>query len=548
MTDRLHMLPKHRTILESLLEEHLPEVEVWAYGSRVNGRSHDGSDLDLVLRAPGLNEIPVHQVSEFKDAVRESAIPFLVETRDWAQLPERFHREIERRHIVLEVADNLTASVTRSAELLEWKQLNLGGVCSKIGSGATPRGGKDAYLSSGPYALIRSQNVFNNGFRTEGLAYIGELQATKLKNVEVARDDVLLNITGDSVARVCQVRSDILPARVNQHVAIIRPNPSELDPRFLRYALVAPDMQVKLLSWASSGGTRNALTKGMIESLDIAIPPNVQEQRAIAHVLGALDDKIELNQRMNETLEAMARAIFKDWFVDFGPTRAKVEGLTPYLATELWNLFPDALDDKGKPVGWERKPLDEIAMFLNGLALQKFPSSDPSDSLPVIKIAELRSGITGKSNRASREVPLKYIVKDGDFLFSWSGSLLTKFWTEGEGALNQHLFKVSSNQYPAWFFSQWVYHYLEEFQAIAAAKATTMGHIQRRHLKEALTNCPPDDALSVFGLTIGPLVERTIENKLEARTLSKIRDLLLPKLISGEIRLTQAEEIVEEAI
>ncbi len=249
---------------------------------------------------------------------------------------------------------------------------------------------------------------------------------------------------------------------------------------------------------------------------------------------------------MNETLEAMARAIFKDWFVDFGPVRAKMEGRAPYLAPELWELFPDALDGEGKPAGWVRLPLDKIANFLNGLALQKFPALGPDDSLPVIKIAELRAGITPRSSRASYDVPDKYVVRDGDFLFSWSGSLLAKFWTEGEGALNQHLFKVTSERFPSWFVSQWVLHHLEEFQAIAASKTTTMGHIQRRHLKEATTTCPSDGVLSLLGPSIGPLIEHTIKNKLESRKLAETRDLLLPKLMSGEIRLRDAEEAVED--
>ena len=233
--------------------------------------------------------------------------------------------------------------------------------------------------------------------------------------------------------------------------------------------------------------------------------------------------------------------------MDFGPIRAKMEGREPYLVPELWDLFPDALDDEDKPVGWERKPMDEVADFLNGLALQKFPASNPQDSFPVIKIAELRGGLTAKSSRASRDVPDKYIVKDGDFLFSWSGSLMAKFWTEGEGALNQHLFKVTSNRYPDWFFSQWVHHHLQEFQVIAASKATTMGHIQREHLKEAMTICPPDDLIFMLGQTLGPLLERTIKNELETRTLAATRDLLLPKLMSGEIRLAEAEKTSVEA-
>ena len=319
----------------------------------------------------------------------------------------------------------------------------------------------------------------------------------------------------------------------------VKPKSSDLNMRWLYYAIT-----YYKLGEIDDGSPIPSTTRAAVYVRGLEVPP-LHEQEAIAQLLGVLDDKIELNRRTNETLEAMARAIFKDWFVDFGPTRAKVEGRAPYLAPELWDLFPDSLDGEDKPAGWESKPLDEVAEFLNGLALQKFPAADPEDSLPVIRIAELRGGITANSNRASREVPDKYVVKEGDFLFSWSGSLLAKFWTEGEGALNQHLFKVTSNRYPAWFFSQWVHHHLEEFQAIAASKATTMGHIQRGHLKEAMTNCPPDDLLYMLGETVGRLVEHAIKNELESRTLAQTRDLLLPKLMSGEIRLREAVKVVE---
>jgi type I restriction enzyme, S subunit len=145
-------------------------------------------------------------------------------------------------------------------------------LCSKIGSGATPRGGKDVYQQTGHVALIRSQNVYNQKFERTGLAYLLPEHADQLQGVEVQRSDVLLNITGDSVARVCQVPNDVLPARVNQHVAIIRPRPDSVDPRFLRYYLASPQMQQHMLALASAGGTRNALTKGMIE--EFILPPN----------------------------------------------------------------------------------------------------------------------------------------------------------------------------------------------------------------------------------------------------------------------------------
>jgi type I restriction enzyme S subunit len=140
-----------------------------------------------------------------------------------------------------------------------WTPIRLGTVCTKIGSGATPRGGSEVYLARGPYSLIRSQNVYNDGFRRDGLAFIGEAHAQELSNVVVEEDDVLLNITGDSVARCCQVDPSVLPARVNQHVAIIRPDPNRLSPCFLRYCLVSRKMQRQLLSWAGSGRAMHSL-------------------------------------------------------------------------------------------------------------------------------------------------------------------------------------------------------------------------------------------------------------------------------------------------
>lgn len=138
-------------------------------------------------------------------------------------------------------------------------------------------------------------------------------------------------------------------------------------------------------------------------------------------------------------------------------------------------------------------------------------------------------------------MPEKYIVDDGDFLFSWSGSLLAKFWTGGQGALNQHLFKVTSLEYPAWFYTHWVWHHLEDFQMIAASKATTMGHIQRGHLSAATTICPPQPSIAAFGEIIAPLQQRMIDNLIESRTLAATRDALLPKLMSGELRVRDAE-------
>ena len=197
----------------------------------------------------------------------------------------------------------------------DWDLEDLKNICSKIGSGITPRGGEKVYKSEGT-SLIRSQNIHNNSFKKDGLAYIDEPTAKAMKAVTVYKDDVLLNITGDSVARCCMVPGNVLPARVNQHVAIVRTDSNKLNPIFLSYYLTSPKMQVFMLSMAESGGTRNALTKGMIEKFVIP-KPNIFEQKSIANILSIFDETIEMNKRLIHTLEAIGQAIYKHWFVDF---------------------------------------------------------------------------------------------------------------------------------------------------------------------------------------------------------------------------------------
>ena len=252
--------------------------------------------------------------------------------------------------------------------------------------------------------------------------------------------------------------------------------------------------------------------------------------------------------------EAMARALVKAWFVDFEPVRAKMEGRwrrgesLPGLPAHLYDLFPDRLVDSelGEiPEGWEVKSLDEIAHFLNGLALQKYPPKE-GRSLPVIKIAQLRSGNTLGADQASADLDPDYVVTDGDILFSWSGSLEGVVWAGGPGALNQHLFKVTPKCYPRWLCYFGVHVHLEEFRHVAAGKDTTMGHIQRYHLSEAKLAVPPSPLLEVMDRCVSPIFEASWKRHLESRALAALRDALLPKLISGELRVKDAERFLEE--
>jgi type I restriction enzyme S subunit len=392
--------------------------------------------------------------------------------------------------------------------------------------------------------LVRLSGLDRGASLLSGCNYLDpDLVEKKWSHFALQKGDILLSASA-SLGRIAVVDDEGVGAIAYTGIIRMRPRDERLIAPFIRYLLEGPNFQQQAEAFGAGSVIRH-FGPMHLRQMNVLLPPPV-EQRAIAHILGTLDDKIELNRRRNQTLEAMARALFKDWFVDFGPVRAKMEGREPYLPADLWQHFPDRLDDEGKPEGWSERPLDEIADFLNGLALQKFPATNRDDSLPVIKIAELRNGVSAKSDRASREVPAKYIIKDGDFLFSWSGSLLAKFWTEGEGALNQHLFKVTSEHYPIWFVSHWVHHHLEEFQAIAASKATTMGHIQRGHLKAAMTLCPPENVLERLGVVIAPLISQAILNELESRKLAQLRDTLLPKLISGELRIPDVEAFLKE--
>jgi type I restriction enzyme S subunit len=337
------------------------------------------------------------------------------------------------------------------------------------------------------------------------------------------------------------IGSDFWPLNTTLWVKDFKGN----DRRFCYYLLKSLD-----LAHFNAGSGVPTLNRNHIHPLPVTVPTSSDEQRAIAHILGTLDDKVELNRRMSETLEAMARGLFKSWFADFDPVRDKAEGRDPCLPKPLADLFPARLVDSelGEiPEGWEVKSLDEIARFLNGLALQKYPPVGDR-SLPVVKIAQLRAGNTIGADRASADLDADYVVADGDILFSWSGSLECVLWAGGKGALNQHLFKVTSATYPRWLCYFGVHAHLEDFRHIAAGKATTMGHIQRHHLSDAKLAIPPAQLMGAMNKQLDTMVESLWKREVESRTLAALRDALLPKLMSGELRVRNAERFIERAV
>lgn len=335
----------------------------------------------------------------------------------------------------------------------------------------------------------------------------------------------------------------------NQRIGLVEIHDEEkLDKRFLFYRLRASDYRQHILATAS-GSTVRHTSPGRICQFETTLPP-IDKQRAIAEVLGALDDKIEQNRRTARALERLAQKIFQAWFVDFEPVKAKAAGATgfPSMPQPVFDALPSRFVDSAiglVPEGWEVKALSEIATFLNGLALQKYPPRGDGKDLRVVKIAELRKGSADGADLANSDVPAGYVIDDRDLVFSWSGTLEAEFWFGGKGALNQHLFKVSSLHFPSWFCMLWIRHHLPWFRAIAASKATTMGHIKRGHLQEAKVVVAPAFVLGQVNQVISSLYDMQAQSRIESRKLATMRDYLLPQLLRGDVQIPSIA--VEEA-
>jgi type I restriction enzyme S subunit len=428
----------------------------------------------------------------------------------------------------------------------EWENVRIQDIAERVAMGPFGSSIKVSTFVTDGVPVISGQHLKGTRLDDREFNYVTEEHAGRLKSANVQRGDIVFTHAG-SIGQAAYIPSDSMYNRyvLSQRQFSLRLDSKKAIPEYVVYYFHSYAGRHKLLANTSQTGVPSiAQPVTYLRSIEIPLPP-LPEQRRIAKILGDLDDKIELNRTMNETLEQMARALFKSWFVDFDPVHAKMEGRTPTgMDAATAALFPDRLVDSELgpiPEGWEVKALDSIATFLNGLALQKFPASG-GQTLKVIKIAQLRAGNTVGADECSSEVPGDYIIEDGDVLFSWSGSLEVELWCGGSGALNQHLFKVTSNETPKWFYYQWLRQHLSEFREIAADKATTMGHIQRRHLTEALVLVPCAALITTMTNAMQPIHNQLINNNIQSRTLSTLRDTLLPKLVSGEVRVGVTSE------
>jgi len=355
--------------------------------------------------------------------------------------------------------------------------------------------------------VIKIKNVANGDVHLNNAQY-HELSENMSRYI-VGYGDILLALTGNHPHAMTQVVGEASryklneKALLNQRVAKIEPR-DELNKDYLYYFLKDDATHDYLASQSSGSANQANISKQDIEALEFQLLPP-PEQKAIAEVLSSLDDKIDLLHCQNKILEQMAETLFRQWFIE------------------------------GAGEDWEERSLSSIASFLNGLACQKFPPKNDIDKLPVLKIKQLRNGFSDDSDWCTTDIKPEYVIENGDVIFSWSASLMVKIWDGSRCILNQHLFKVSSEEFPKWFYYLWSKHHLDEFISISSSHATTMGHIKRGDLDDAMVLVPSPDEMVELSELFTPLIDKIITNNKKLKNLEALRDTLLPKLMSGEV-------------
>ena len=381
----------------------------------------------------------------------------------------------------------------------EWKTYKLGDICKRVCSGGTPKSTEPSYYDGDIPWLNTKEVNFNRIYATE--KYISQLGLDNSSAKWIDANCVIVAMYGATAAKVA---INTIPLTTNQACCNLCIDESKADFRFVYYWLYANYTQLASLA---NGGAQQNLNAQQIKDFGIKLP-DLPIQRKIADILWSIDDKINCNNSINDNLEQQAQALFEESFINN----------STFIAT------------------CNKAYLTDIASYLNGLAMQKFRPKEGEIGIPVLKIKELgQGGCDASSDLCSSSIDKRYVINDGDIIFSWSGTLLVDVWCGGTCGLNQHLFKVSSDKYPQWFIYYWTKYHLAKFIRIAKDKAVTMGHIKRGDLEVSEVLIPESSDLEKLNNMIAPIFKAITANRIENRNLATLRDSLLPKLMSGEL-------------
>ncbi len=534
---------QHKTIL-ALLEKHLPNTAAWAYGSRVSWTSRPQSDLDMVVFAtPEQND----QVADLREAFGESDLPFRVDLFAWDAVPEEFRKRIEAEHVVLVERKDCIS------QRPEWPIATMEDISEKIAMGPFGSSIKVSTFVPDGIPIINGKHL--HGVRVDdspGFNFISHEHAQKLANANVKQGDIVFTHRGN-IGQVAYISNDSKFEKyiISQSQFYLRCDESKAIPEYIARFFKSAEGQHKLLANASQVGVPSiARPVTYLRTVEVYLPP-LPEQRAIAYILDTLDDKIELNRRMNETLEEMARALFKYWFVDFGPVRAKMEGRwrrgesLPGLPAEMYDLFPDRLveSELGEvPEGWEVKTLVECFNLTMGQSPPGSTYNEDGEGLPFFQ-GRTDFGFRYPENRKFCTAPTR-IAEPGDTLVSVRAPVgdINMAWERccagrGVAVLRHRSGARSFTCYSAWAIQQELKQYEHS--------GTVFGAINKRQF-EALSVVEPMPEIVVrFEDQVGPIDNCIKKNVYESRTLVKIRDILLPRLISGKIGLHKAAKALE---
>lgn len=426
-----------------------------------------------------------------------------------------------------------------------WQERSIAEVSEIIGGGTPKTTNSDYWNGNIPWLSVVDFNDDNRWvYKTEKSITDKGLQESSTKVLKAGQ--LIISARG-TVGALAQLSKDMA---FNQSCYGLNAKDGYALNDYLYYAVKNAVSDIKR---NTHGAVFDTITRDTLDHIKIPVP-SVAEQKEIAAVLSSVDQRIELNHQMNEVLEETAQALFKSWFVDFDPVQAKMEGKKPEgLSDDLSTLFPSKIDG-GIPSGWREDSIYSCATFINGAAYKNMHFSDAEDALPVIKIAELKAGIGQGTKFTNTDLGGKYLIDSGDILFSWSGSpetsIDTFLWVGGKGWLNQHIFKVVTDSAEMRTFTFFLLKHLKPiFVATAKDKQTTgLGHVTVQDLKRLKAVYPDQKVLKAFSEVATPLLGRIQKNMEQIADLNKIRDSLLPKLISGELRVSDAAPSIKEAV
>lgn len=406
-----------------------------------------------------------------------------------------------------------------------WQITPLSKLTSRIGDGIH---GTPVYCENGGYPFVNGNNLKSGAIEiTNDTKRVSKEEYEKYF-IEFDEKTLFLSING-TLGNLAKYQSEEMV--LGKSAAYIKCTNIDID--FLYYYFQLKE--VKSMMWnVATGSTIKNLSLASIRNMEIPTPPETIAKK-IADVLLAIDKKIELNNRINAELEAMAKTLYDYWFVQFDFPDDSPQGQGKPYKTSGGKMVYNPTLKREIPEGWSDASLVDIATFTNGIACQKYYPTGDEPTYKVIKIREFSSGFDDSSESVHQGVPEKVVVNDGDILFSWSATLEVKLWAGGTGALNQHIFKVTSVNYPKTFYYFEVLKYLEYFKMVAELRKTTMGHITKEHLVTSRICLPPKELIQAMDAKLSPILSKVISNSQQNAELEQLRDWLLPMLMNGQV-------------